>query len=79
MRETRRIAYTVVEGEALAQPDDATRATREGTVLRALKAGGREVVTWRRNGQTCVLSSKDVSREELLTLAAWKGMGAVPF
>ncbi|HYH89585.1 MAG TPA: hypothetical protein VEX67_10135 [Solirubrobacteraceae bacterium] len=78
-KDGKQIAYTVVDGEALAQPDDAARATREGTVLRALEADGREVVTWRRNGQTCVLSSKDVPREELLTLAAWKGMGAVPF
>ena len=75
----RRIAYTVVAGDALAQPDDAARATREGTVLRALKADGREIVTWRRHGQTCVLSSKDVPRGELLTLAGWKGMGEVTF
>jgi anti-sigma factor RsiW len=75
----KRIAYTVVAGDALSEPGDATRATREGITLRALKADGREVVTWRRHGQTCVLSSKDVPRDELLTLAAWKGMGAVTF
>jgi anti-sigma factor RsiW len=75
----KQIAYTVVAGDALSEPGDASRATREGITLRALKADGREVVTWRRHGQTCVLSSKDVSREELLTLAAWKGMGAVTF
>ena len=75
----KQIAYTVVAGDALSQPGDASRATREGITLRALKADGREVVTWRRHGQTCVLSSKDVGREELLTLAAWKGMGAVTF
>ena len=75
----KRIAYTVVAGDALSEPGDATRATREGITLRALEADGREVVTWRRQGQTCVLSSKDVPRDELLTLAAWKGMGAVTF
>ena len=48
-------------------------------MLRALKADGREIVTWRRQGQTCVLSSKDVPRGELLTLAGWKGMGEVTF
>ena len=40
---------------------------------------GLNVVTWRRRGHTCVLSSKDVPREELQTLAAWKGMGGVAF
>jgi len=75
----KQIAYTVVAGDGLSEPGDASRATREGTTLRALKADGREVVTWRRHGQTCVLSSKDVPRDELLTLAAWKGMGAVTF
>jgi anti-sigma factor RsiW len=75
----RRIAYTVVSGAALEQPDAASRATVEGTVLRSLRAQGRQVVTWRRRGHTCVLSSKDVPLEELLTLAAWKGMGEVAF
>ena len=41
---------------------------------------GREVVTWRRRGHTCVLSSKDVPRcAELLALAGWKGKGSVAF
>ena len=75
----RQIAYTVVAGDALDQPGDAAKATREGTVIRALESDGREVVTWRRNGQTCVLSSTDVPRAELLTLAGWKGMGDVTF
>ena len=75
----RRIAYTVVSGAALENPDAATRATVEGVVLRSLRAKGLTVVTWRRRGQTCVLSSKDVPLKELRTLAAWKGMGAVAF
>ena len=75
----RRIAYTVVSGAALEQPGGADRATVEGTVVRALRADGREVVTWRRRGHTCVLSAKDVPRAELLALAGWKGMGDVAF
>jgi len=78
-KDGRRIAYTVVGGEALSEPGDASRATRDGTVLRALEMEGRTVVTWERRGHTCVLSSKDVPRAELLDLAGWKGMGAVPF
>ena len=78
-KDGREIAYTVVGGDALDQPGDADESTVEGTVIRALEADGRTVVTWRRNGQTCVLSSKDVPREELLTLASWRGMGDVTF
>jgi hypothetical protein len=75
----RRIAYTVVGGDALAWPDRSQKAAREGIPLRALRAGGRDVVTWRRRGHTCVLSAKGVPREVLLDLAGWKGKGAVPF
>jgi anti-sigma factor RsiW len=78
-KDGREIAYTVVGGDALDQPSDADEATVEGTVIRGLEAGGRQIVTWRRNGQTCVLSSTDVPRRELETLAGWKGMGDVEF
>ena len=75
----RRIAYTVVSGAALEQPKAADRATVEGTVVRTLRAKGMEVVTWRRRGHTCVLSSTDVPRAELIALAGWKGKGEVAF
>lgn len=80
-KDGRRIAYTVVDGKALDKPGDAAKAVREGVDLRSLKSDGRTVVTWERNGQTCVLTALDpsVSRDELLELAAWKGMGAVDF
>jgi anti-sigma factor RsiW len=78
-KDGKRIAYTVVSGAALDQPDAADKATVEGTVIRALRSEGREVVTWRRRGHTCVLSSKDVPRAELLALAGWKGKGEVAF
>jgi len=41
-------------------------------VLRFERSDGLEVVTWRRQGHTCVMSSKDVSRAQLLKLAGWK-------
>jgi hypothetical protein len=80
-KDGKRIAYTVVEGKPLDKPGDAEKAVREGTELRSLTSDGRTVVTWERNGQTCVLSAKEgeVSRDELLELAGWKGMGAVDF
>jgi anti-sigma factor RsiW len=77
-KDEREIAYTVVGGDALDEPN-ADESVVEGTVIRELEAGGRTIVTWRRNGQTCVLSSTDVSRGELAELAGWKGMGDVDF
>ena len=74
-KDGRRIAYTVVSGAALENPDAASRATVEGTVLRSLRAKGLDVVTWRRRGHTCVLSSKDVPLEELPDARRLEGQG----
>src|SRR5829696_576874 len=78
-REGRRVAYTIVAGDQLAWPPGADRAEVEGTPMRVFTEDGRTVVTWRRNGRTCVLSATNVPRDQLLELAAWKGMGAVEF
>jgi hypothetical protein len=75
----RTIAYTIVSGDALEPPSDA-RVTRLGGVeYRSFRDSGRTVVTWKRGGRTCVLSAKAVPRPELLTLANWRGKGAIPF
>jgi hypothetical protein len=73
------VAYTIVGGQALDEPDGAQTATREGTRLRTFTDQGRTVVTWRRRGHTCVLSSRTVPQATLLELAAWRGQGAIPF
>ena len=80
-KDGKRIAYTIVDGKPLSQPGDAATATREGTELLSLTSEGRTIVTWERGGKTCVLSAiePEVTRNDLLELAAWKGMGGVPF
>ena len=78
-KEGRRIGYTIVEGDALDVPEGASPARREGVDLAALTLDGRQVVTWERGGFTCILSGDVVDRETLLKLAAWNGMGEVPF
>lgn len=75
----RQIAYTIVARPTLALPSSGARQVRAGTELRTFSLGDRLVVTWRRKGHTCVLSSSSVSRPELLALAAWKGGGTVPY
>lgn len=74
----KRIAYTIVGGEQLEWPD-VEPTVRDGVKLRPFDEEGREVVTWLRGGQTCVLSGDGVSSDTLLELAAWKGMGSVKF
>jgi hypothetical protein len=75
----KRIAYTIVSGDGIAAPSDATTTTRNGVNLHSLSDRGRRVVTWWRDGRTCVLSATNVGNRELLKLASWKGDGAVPF
>jgi hypothetical protein len=73
-----RIAYTIVGGEQLEWPE-VEPTVRDGVELRPFDEEGREVVTWLRGGQTCVLSGDGVSSATLLELAAWKGLGSVKF
>ncbi len=73
------IAYTIVSGEPLERVPDAATTTVDGVDLAVTDDGGRTVVTWLRDGHTCVLSGAGVPRRSLLELAAWKGDGAVAF
>jgi hypothetical protein len=75
----KRVAYTIVSGKGIPAPGDSRPAMSNGVQLHALADGGRRVVTWWRDGRTCVLSSADVSDHQLIKLASWKGDGAVPF
>jgi len=70
-KEGRRIGYTILSGDALDVPGRARPAMRERLRLHSLKDDGRLVVTWRRDGRTCVLSGAGVERDVLLDLAAW--------
>lgn len=78
-RAGRVIAYTIVAGDALAEPDASRAATRDGVALRTFARDGRRAVSWQREGRTCVLSGRDVATATLLELASWKGKGAVRF
>jgi hypothetical protein len=65
------IAYTIVGSPPLAEPS--AKATNwDGTELRTLTLNGRQVVTWRRAGDTCVLSGSGITAAVLQKLAAWK-------
>lgn len=78
-REGRRIAYTIVSGDALDPPADGEESVVDGVELASFEADGAEAVTWLRDGHSCVLAGNGVERSTLLELAAWKGDGAVTF
>jgi hypothetical protein len=78
-KDGKEIAYTIVGGDALEVPGDAQEFRREGTDLLVFHQGDRLVVTWQRNGKTCILSGTGVTPDVLVKLAAWKGEGAVDF
>jgi hypothetical protein len=75
----KRVAYTIVSGRGIPAPHGSAPRTRNGVHLHSLGDRGRRLVTWWRDGRTCVLSSADVGDHELIKLATWKGDGAVPF
>ena len=73
------VGYTIVSGDQLAPPEDARDVASGGVDLKIFTRDGRRVVTWTRDGRTCVLSGAGVDDETLVKLAVWKGGGAVTF
>ena len=72
-----RVSYSIVAGDALAEPDGED-VEAEGTRLRRIGAGN--AVTWRRLGHTCVMDgSSAVSLAAVAELAGWKAKGEVAF
>ena len=71
------VSYSIVAGEALAEPDGEDLEA-EGTRLRRI--GDAVAVTWRRDGRTCVMTaSSGVTLDTVAELAAWKAKGAIRF
>lgn len=65
-----RVGYAIAAGDAL--PVEGGRiVVLRGAQLRLLAVGGATVVTWRRDGHTCILASRGVAPERLLTLASY--------
>jgi anti-sigma factor RsiW len=79
-KDGRTLAYTIVSGDALGKPSDARVVQNDNTTTyRALRSDSRTVVTWERGGHTCVISAERATPSELVELADWRGMGAIPF
>jgi len=72
-----RVRYSIVAGDALAEPDGED-VEAEGTRLR--RVGSGNTVTWQRLGHTCVMDgTPGVSLASVAELAGWKAKGEVAF
>ena len=74
-----RVGYTIISGEAIDPPAGARPSLENGVELSTTTADGKPIVTWLREGRTCVISGKGVSAKDLREVTSWKGDGAVPF
>jgi anti-sigma factor RsiW len=69
-RRGQRIGYAIVAGAALPVADGRV-VVRNGVRMRVLEDARTSVVTWRRDGRTCVLAARGVDAATLVRLASW--------
>ncbi len=74
-----RIGYTVVSGKPLARPAGAERLVVDGVEMYRYRDGRNTVVSFERNGRTCVLAGYVHFASTLPKLASWKAQGAIAF
>jgi hypothetical protein len=79
MHHGHRIAYTVISGAPLEPTEGAVTRRVGGVTLTQFRDGPRDVVTFERNGRTCVLEGEVISAATLVKLASWRADGAVQF
>lgn len=66
----RRMAYVIVGGAALPDPPGAAQTAAGDVRFHTFQTGGRQAISWRRDGHTCVLVGA-ASQSELIAIAGW--------
>lgn len=75
----RRLAYEIISGPPL-RPGAATTSTvRQGLRIWTLHTARGTVVTWQRDGHSCVITGAGTSNAMLVRLAAWHQGGRIPY
>jgi hypothetical protein len=74
-----RIGYTVISGKPLTRPAGAQRLVVNGVEMYRYRDGRNTVVTFVRNGHTCVLAGYVHFASTLPKLASWNGEGTIRF
>jgi hypothetical protein len=70
-----RVAYTIVSGRPLAAGTATRRTVSNGTRVQSFLLQQHAVVTWLRDGHTCVLSGSPALQSKLIRLATWTPAG----
>jgi hypothetical protein len=65
----RRVGYAIADAQLPVSGGQVV--TRRGAQLRVLDRGATAIVTWRRDGRTCILAGRGVPVGRLLTLASY--------
>jgi hypothetical protein len=66
------VGYTIVDGKPLDPPSGARHVRAGGVDLSVLRRDGATVVTWQRDGHTCVLAGRGAGVErQLVRFAGW--------
>jgi hypothetical protein len=65
-----RVGYSTVSGDALVAPGGRTVRSPGGVRYVLSASDGARLVTWRRDGHTCVIAGRSVGPGTLLALAA---------
>jgi hypothetical protein len=66
------VGYTIVDGAPLPEPGAGRRIVAEGVPMRVFRKDGATVVTWRRDGHTCILAGRGAgAQERLVQFATW--------
>jgi hypothetical protein len=65
-----RVGYSIVSGSPLATPRGSTVRGPTGVRYVLSSSDGTALITWRRDGHTCVIAGRGATRRRLLALAA---------
>jgi hypothetical protein len=66
-----RVGYTVLDGKSLPVPSSARPVSFADFDAFAFSKNAARVITWRRDGHTCILASRTADEATMLQLAAW--------
>lgn len=73
------VAYEIVSGPPLRQGGPVSSSELEGVQLWSMGTPSGQVVSWLRDGHTCILVGSGTSVSTLRDLAAWREGGRVPY
>jgi hypothetical protein len=73
------VAYEIVSGPPLRQGGTFSSTSLQGVELRSMATPAGQVVSWLRDGHTCILIGSHTSLSALQNLAAWREGGREPY